>query len=419
MKCTEPNGFPAVLYLTPEFPGHTHIWAWREVGHLRELGLRVEFASTRRPSPEDVAQHDFVRKLEGSIFYLWPLGFITAAAALVSLFAARPRGWKKVIGLARSIAADGGPPIWTTLALAVPAAHLARHCRRHGFGHVHVASAANGLIIALLGAKLSRVTVGVTINADLRWWGGAMTEKLRRCEAICVVADWMLDQAREMLPREITDRIRVASHGVDTRVWSPVPRPKSTEGPFRIVTVGRLHEQKGHQDLIRAVHRLTQAGRSVRLDVIGRGPYERELRELAASLRLDGRTVFFHGAQAESRVREVLAQADAFACATRLEALGVVFMEAMAAGIPTIGTRVGGVPEIIEDGHSGLLVPPNDPVSLAAAIARLIDEPDLTDRLRAAGPDRIAKKFDSRLGAKTVLEQIIAAAGVARAGDAA
>jgi hypothetical protein len=87
--------------------------------------------------------------------------------------------------------------------------------------------------------------------------------------------------------------------------------------------------------------------------------------------------------------------------------LGVVYMEAMAAGVPTIGTRAGGVGEIITDGHDGLLVPPRDPAALAAAVERLIDEPEFAVTLGMNGRATIEERFDSRLGAATLYTRVM------------
>ena len=93
-------------------------------------------------------------------------------------------------------------------------------------------------------------------------------------------------------------------------------------------------------------------------------------------------------------VGELLAAADLFVLSSRSEGLPLSILEAMAAGLPVVASDVGGVPELVVDGETGLLVPPGDPHALAAAIDRLLDDPDLRRRLGAAGRLRVSEQFD-------------------------
>jgi glycosyltransferase involved in cell wall biosynthesis len=106
----------------------------------------------------------------------------------------------------------------------------------------------------------------------------------------------------------------------------------------------------------------------------------------------------------------LLREADVFVLASRFEPLGVVYMEAMALGLPTIGTDAGGVGEIITDEQDGLLVPPEDDERLAEAVARLLDDPALRQRLGANARRTIVERFDSRIGAAKFYERLFGAA---------
>ena len=172
------------------------------------------------------------------------------------------------------------------------------------------------------------------------------------------------------------------------------------------MTVGRLHSSKGHDVLLRAVKRLVDSGKDVSLRLAGAGPDRDALEKLAADLGLAGRVTFL-GSLPEDRIIEELRTADVFALASHAEPLGVVYMEAMALGVPTIGTAAGGVAEIITDGRDGLLVPPGNPGALADAIAALMSDDALRRRIGDAGREAVVRKFDSRLGAATLYERLM------------
>ena len=159
---------------------------------------------------------------------------------------------------------------------------------------------------------------------------------------------------------------------------------------------------------MRAVARLRSAGRDVRLSIIGGGPEQAALQELRGQLGLDG-SVEFTGSLSEEDIIARLRSADAFVLASRSEPLGVAYMEAMALGLPTIGTDAGGVGEIITHDRDGILVPPNDEEHLAAAVARLMDDPELRERLGSNARRTIVERFDSRIGAATLYERLFGA----------
>src|SRR5256886_4183628 len=119
-------------------------------------------------------------------------------------------------------------------------------------------------------------------------------------------------------------------------------------------------------------------------------PYKRELEGYAVQLGLGERVVF---AGFRLDVPEILAEVAVSVLPSLSEGLSNVLLESMAAGAPVVATRVGGNPEVVEDGETGLLVPPRDPAALAQAICRLLDSPELASRFGQAGRERVIKSF--------------------------
>jgi glycosyltransferase involved in cell wall biosynthesis len=142
----------------------------------------------------------------------------------------------------------------------------------------------------------------------------------------------------------------------------------------RCLAVARLVEQKGLADLIRAIGMLDR--NRFQLEIVGEGPEEAALRQLAGSLGL-AEQVRFSGPLDRIEIARRYRQSDLFTLASWEEAFGDVFAEALASGLPVVGSDVGGIPELIRHGTNGLLVPPRQPLALAAAIRHLADHPEL------------------------------------------
>ena len=156
-----------------------------------------------------------------------------------------------------------------------------------------------------------------------------------------------------------------------------------------IGTVGRLSAEKGGVDLlIRAVAHLRNEHPQVRLVIVGDGPLRQGLEEVAARL---GEDVIFTGTRTD--VARLLNAMDVFVLPSLHEAFPIAILEAMAVRLPVVATRVGGVPEVIRDGATGLLVPPNDEHALHSALHRLLTEPQLAEMLAQAGQKHVYEHF--------------------------
>jgi glycosyltransferase involved in cell wall biosynthesis len=151
-----------------------------------------------------------------------------------------------------------------------------------------------------------------------------------------------------------------------------------------LIFAGRLVREKGLRELIEAVEILTRQLPDVTLTLVGEGPDRSELEALAQNLGVVDR-VRFTGWCAPSEIPACLAAADYYVGPSHREAQGLSLLEAMAAGIPVIASRVGGIPEIVREGESGLLVAPKAPQDIAEAVLRLVGDSSLRDRLRDGG----------------------------------
>ena len=194
----------------------------------------------------------------------------------------------------------------------------------------------------------------------------------RRADRVVPVCESLGQMALRTLP---SLDYTVIPNGVDlARFHPPASRRNRRAGPVRCIAVARLVERKGLTDLIRAIGMLERG--SYELEIVGTGPDEHLLRELVANHRLDG-FVKFSGSLDRATVARRYRDADLFTLASVEEAFGNVFAEALACGLPIVGSAVGGIPDLVTHGRNGLLVPPRDPAALAEAIRHLGENPAL------------------------------------------
>jgi glycosyltransferase involved in cell wall biosynthesis len=185
---------------------------------------------------------------------------------------------------------------------------------------------------------------------------------------------------RECLRREVGETVSasVVFNGVDPSLFAPESRGNSA-CPV-ILSIGNLIPIKGHETLLRAVAEVSRKRPDVACHIIGYGPQKASLAKLAGELRIADRVQFL-GRQGRSAVARALQACTIFALPSTFEALGCVYLEAMACGKPAIGCRHQGIEEIIEDGLNGVLIEPDDAAALACQLERLLDDPALRRRM--------------------------------------
>src|SRR5262249_43535132 len=175
--------------------------------------------------------------------------------------------------------------------------------------------------------------------------------------------------------------------------------PGRRDAPPLVGSIGRLVDYKGFDVLLRACARLRDDGVTVRCEIVGDGPERRRLDALVERLQL-GDLVRIVGGRRQQDVAALIAAADLFvlACVPGRDGLQdgipIVLMEAMALGVPVISTKLSGIPELVVDNRTGLLVSPGDDAHLAAAMERLLGDAELADQLRRRGREMVEKEYD-------------------------
>jgi glycosyltransferase involved in cell wall biosynthesis len=303
--------------------------------------------------------------------------------------------------------AQGLPGLWRELAhaSAEPAEEvfealvLARLARARGITHLHAHFGNVATAVARLAGRFAGIPYSFTAHARDIFHQNVVPEVLRRklaqAKAVVTVSEFNLEFLRRHYGAA-AGRVTRIYNGLDMTSFayaSPVGRPPT------IVSVGRLVEKKGFPDLIDACAGLAADGREFRCVIVGDGPQEQLLRERVAAAGLESRVALI-GVRMQDEVKRLIQQAAVLAAPCVVGADGdqdglpTVLLEAMALGTPCVGTGVTGIPEVLRDGETGLMVAQHAPHALAAALGVLLDDAQLRERLARNARRLMEREFD-------------------------
>lgn len=373
-------------FLTGQYPRATDTFIQREVAMLRSLGYHVQTFSIRKPpATENVSAE--VEAIRRSTIYLLPPANLLRAH-LTQLFSS-PKRYLSALSLAIRTCPPGFRALLRQAAYFAEAAMLARLMRKHSLSHLHNHFSDSSCSVAAIAAELGGFTFSFTMHGPSEfleprlWW---IDEKVRRALFVNCISHFCRSQAMLFSPVDCWDKLMIVHCGVEPDLFEL--RQHTGRGK-KLLFVGRLAAAKGLPILLDALAKLDD----VSLEIAGDGPDRLMLIEQARRLGISER-VHFLGYQSQAQVRDLLKQADIFVLTSFAEGVPVVLMEAMAAGVPVITTRIAGIPELVEDGKSGLLISPGDAGATAAAIHQLVEDPSLRTRLATAGRRKVEQEFD-------------------------
>ena len=217
---------------------------------------------------------------------------------------------------------------------------------------------------------------------------------LKKAAAITSASRFLAERTRSFEP-SVEDKIHVVPFGI------PLPGTANdlterVDDVIRFVFTKNYRPAYAPDIALEAFIRAAGKNKNIRLTMIGGGPMEADLYRTVERNSLTDR-IEINGWQSMTATEKLIKEADVMLMPSRRESFGVAALEALAHGKPVIGTDIGGIPEIVEDGVNGLLVPPEDTEALAAAILKLTEDNDLRRRMGEAGRDKVQDKFDCEI----------------------
>jgi glycosyltransferase involved in cell wall biosynthesis len=384
-----PTDMAGFAYLFERFPSFTQTFCYREVLETRRQGCNAPVYSIRKP--DDIPE-DCPASLASDVRYLPEPALLGKEMKTLRMLGRHPwaviwqiRTWGKRPGKARLL----------------EAAWLGPKLRAQGIRHVHVHFAGIAARTAWWMKRFYGITFSFTGHAnDMFCESGLpvpLDDLVREAAFVVVVSDFTRDWLCRRVPG-FDAKIHRIYNGMDIAGFpAAVPAP----GRPRIVSVGRCIEKKGFADLIEACAILRKNQLDFECTILGGGPLEDSLRARVAELGLQD-CVILAGPRPQEEVRRQLAAATLFVlpCATEpdggMDTLPTVIVEAMAAGLPVISTRLAAIPEMVEHGVTGLLVGEKQPERLAEAMSEILRNPELASRFGQAGKLAAAGRFASQ-----------------------
>ncbi|HZI93970.1 MAG TPA: glycosyltransferase [Patescibacteria group bacterium] len=384
-----------LAYVVSLFPKLSETFILRELIELTRRGHEVTIFSLK--TDRESLEQDEARELSGRTVY--PRFGWEMVGAFLHYFLYRPLRLAGILW--RVVFAHIGHPtiLIRCLALIPETLWFARVARARGIQHVHAHWATYPALSAWIISKLDDMPYSVTGHAhDLLVPNPMLKLKVADSRFFATISEFNRALLIQKCGPGALEKVRLIRCGLPMASFPFNPRRAASESPT-LVSVGRLVDYKGFDVLIRACGHLRDSGRPLRCRIVGEGPERARLDALITKLQLEG-LVTLEGGKLQKEVTSLIASADLFVLACvpgdggLQDGIPIVLMEAMALGVPVISTKLSGIPELVVDHRTGLLVAPGDDGHLAAAIERLLAEPSLAEELRVRGREMIEKEFD-------------------------
>ncbi|HIK14583.1 MAG TPA: glycosyltransferase [Leptolyngbyaceae cyanobacterium M33_DOE_097] len=392
-----------IAYLVNQYPKVSHSFIRREILAIEACGMPVERFSIRDLAAELVDADDKTERQKTR--YLLGNGASGLVKGLLNAAVTRPG---KLLAAARLAFKVGRR---SDRGLLLHAAYLAEACllrqwlAQAGVHHLHVHFGTNSTTVAMLCRVLGGPTYSFTVHGPEEFdkpQAIALPEKIRRAAFVAGISSFTKSQLFRWCDYTDWAKIHIVHCGVDQAFLDHPVEPISPEPRF--VCIGRLSEQKGHLLLLQAASQLASEGQKFKLIFVGDGPLREQIETVITQQNLENH-IEITGWATNAEVRQQLLQAQVMVLPSFAEGLPVVIMESLALARPVLSTYVAGIPELVEPGISGWLVPSGDATALADAMRQAIHTPvEQLAEMGKVGRDRVCQNHDAAIEAKTLID---------------
>ena len=361
-----------IAYFINQYPAVTHTFIRREIRAMEALGVSVaRYALRAGPNlvdDEDKAEAQRTR-------FVLKSRLAKISRCCVAALLTQPLAVAAVVRRALQMGWRSDSGILLSLASVVEAAVLADWCRSDGIQHIHAHFGTNSAAIAMFASQLCEIPYSFTAHGPEEFEKGpllSLNVKLRHAAFATCVSSFGRSQLMRLSEPDQWKKIAVVHCGVDSAfltaaIHQPPPTP-------RFVCVGRLSQEKAQLVLISAAHKLQNAGVRCEIVLAGDGPMRKNIERAIAQAGLQ-KTVTITGWVTGEQVKAEIEAAHVLVLPSFSENMPVVIMEAMALNRPVIATYVAGIPELVQPGKTGWLVPAGDDAALAEAMHEALVAP--------------------------------------------
>jgi colanic acid/amylovoran biosynthesis glycosyltransferase len=382
-----------IAYLINQYPMVSHVFIRREILALERKGFEIVRIALRGWDAELVDDEDRIERQRTR--YVLRKGTPVLLLALVRMVLTRPAHLLRALMLTWRMGRRAERPLPVHLIYLVEACLIVQWLRAAGIQHLHAHFGTNSAEVAMLVNALGGPPWSFTIHGPKEYDNVqliGLAEKVRNCAFVVAISSYGRSQLYRLLDHQHWPKVKVVHCGLEPAYFAAAVSP--APAARRLVCVGRLCEQKGQLLLIEAAHRLAARGIAFELVLAGDGELRAEIEASIRRHKLQGR-VRITGWVSGAEVREQILAARALVLPSFAEGLPVVIMEAMALRRPIISTFIAGIPELVQPGEDGWLVPAGDLDALVHAMQTCLEAPaEMLARMGDSAHKRVRERHN-------------------------
>lgn len=392
-----------IAYLTNQHPYSSCTFIRREIVALEEMGVPIRRYSIRTPEMDiiDDADKEEIDKTQ----YILKIGVIALLLNLLRVIITKPGQFITALKLTWKLGSVSDRGVIINLAYLVEACVLQGWCAQAQITHIHSHFGSNSTAVAMLCHILGGPPYSFTVHGPEEFdkpIGFSLKEKIHRSKFVAAVSSFSKSQLFRWCDYKQWSKIHIIHCGVNQLFLEQPYVPLPSEPRF--VSVGRLSEQKGHLLLVEAASQLAAAGYRFKVILVGDGNLRPEIERLIKDLRLED-YIEITGWATNLQVQQQILAAQIMVLPSFAEGLPVVIMEALALSRPIIATHIAGIPELVQPGLDGWLVPAGSVEALVEAMKSAINTPpEQLAEMGKAGSHLVAKEHNIMSEAKKLLE---------------
>jgi glycosyltransferase involved in cell wall biosynthesis len=401
-----------LAYFCSEYPSRSHTFIRREINEIRRRGASIDVYALRRPKYENLISELDHQEFQQTISILpvkpWQLLFIHG-----KMFFQRPLRYLHTLKTALGHHLPGVKNTLWSLFQFAEGILLAHHLQQKPVQHLHIHFANAGANVGMIACTYLQLSWSMTLHGTSCFdypWGPLLGSKLEKCTFANCISYFGLSQAFRTIGPQHWHKLFVSRCGIEL---DAVNLAKSNQTDYqkdhsviRIISVGRLHVEKGYPVMISAFADALKVLPDMELVLLGDGPYRKELEAYVKEKGIADK-VIFRGAVPEQTVLDEMVHADIFALSSFMEGIPMVLMEAMILEVPVIAPRLAGIPELVIDKENGLLFDPANSSQMAEHIVELAQDKEKRSRYGSAGKQKVLAEFTIEKGVEKLWQRFL------------
>lgn len=401
-----------LAYFCSEYPSRSHTFIRREIKELRLRGASIDVYALRRPKRENLISALDHQEYEQTISVLpvkpWNLILIHG-----QMFVRKPLSYLHTLKTALGHHLPGlKNTLWSLFQFAEGIV-LAHHLQQKPVQHLHIHFANAGANVGMIACTYLELSWSMTLHGTSCFdypWGPLLGPKLEKCTFANCISYFGLSQAFRAVSPQHWHKLFVSRCGIEldavNLAKSNLANYQKDTSIIRIISVGRLHVEKGYPVMINAFVDALKVVPNMELVLLGDGPYRNELEAYIREKGIADK-VIFRGAVPEQTVLDEMVHADIFALSSFMEGIPMVLMEAMVLEVPVIAPRLAGIPELVIDKENGLLFDPANSAQMAKYIIELALDKEKRIRYGKAGKQKVLSEFTIEKGVENLWRRFL------------